>query len=453
MPARSYPFRRIFDRSSLLMLVVAVALASGCAQDPDELPAHGPVGPDSSFQQRLPGISDGPDHGEDPRGESPFDGVGDDENGEVDPVEPGDPPAPGGLIPPNEDDPLIKLAPGTNPYAFAALHGLMLLRVLDDDTILVRILTTPTTYSSDPDFVHDEPNQPVILAFGQEITMGFFEGITFSAGGLDECASLVRAGHELIHDATSGAGIDVGIVDTGADPAHPLLVGRVVKSKHSRPLGWIDSANGRDDDGDDEIDEAYGHGTMVAGLVAQVAPGATMHIARALNSDGVGSLADILTGVDGLHEDGVDVVNLSLSLSHHSKLMDERLAKLNAAGIAVVAASGNQGTVTAYPANSPLTIGVAASKTDDALAVFSNVGTDCEVSAPGVELYSAFPEDRYGFGDGTSFAAPIVSGAIALARALGQSEIDLLNTATHLSPLIHGEIHVDKLLDGVSDDR
>ena len=344
------------------------------------------------------------------------------------------------LIPSTSDVYIVKIEPGTNPEQFAASLGLSLVRVLDEDTIVVSGVQDESVLENDADVSSFEQNQEVALAFGQELTMGFFEGVGFKASDLDSSQVMNPRDLLLVHSQWSGQGIRVAIIDTGADGEHPWLVHRIGPSEHCEDLGWLESANGIDDDNDGDIDEAYGHGTMVAGIVAQLAPEAQLISIRALNSDGIGSLADILTAMDALILDDVDVLNLSLSLSQYSELFETRLGRLRAAGISIVAAAGNQAAATAFPASSALTVGVAALDGASNLAGFTNAGPDCELAASGVGILSSFPENQLGWGDGTSFAAPIVAGAIALLKSGGFGEQQLLDTADPLTPLAHGQI-------------
>jgi len=210
-------------------------------------------------------------------------------------------------------------------------------------------------------------------------------------------------------------------------------------------LGYKESANGEDDDGDGLIDEAFGHGTFVAGIVSQVAPGAAIVPMRVLNDDGFGSLADVLTALDVMEEEGVQVINLSLSLSSYSAIFEKRLVDLTSQGILIVAASGNGSSQTAYPASSVHTVGVAAMEAPTLLASFSNVGPDCTVAAPGTYLLSAYPDQKLAWGTGTSFATPVISAAFAIVLDFGLPTEILWEFTKPLAPLQHGEL--DLLID------
>ena len=143
---------------------------------------------------------------------------------------------------------------------------------------------------------------------------------------------------------TSGAGVDVCIVDTGIDMTHPDL-------KHIQLAGWSDFVQSRAEPYDDE-----GHGTAMAGiLVAKnllpgIAPDVNLYIAKAITSSGSGTDSVIASAVDWCTDNGVDIISLSLGGQQGINLIflstDELEEAVNRAinqGIYVVAAAGNDG--------------------------------------------------------------------------------------------------------------
>ncbi|MBJ84159.1 MAG: hypothetical protein CMB52_01405 [Euryarchaeota archaeon] len=143
---------------------------------------------------------------------------------------------------------------------------------------------------------------------------------------------------------TSGAGVDVCIVDTGFDTSHPDL-------SHVNLAGWSDFVQNREEPYDDE-----GHGTAMAGiLVAEnllegIAPGVNLYIAKAITSSGTGTDSDIAAAVDWCTESGVDIISLSLGGQQGINWIllssDELENAVNRAinqGVYVVAAAGNDG--------------------------------------------------------------------------------------------------------------
>ena len=229
----------------------------------------------------------------------------------------------------------------------------------------------------------------------------------------------------------------VAVIDTGVDYTHEELAGRVIL--------------GHDyvDDDDDPMDE-NGHGTAVAGIIgskvnngkgiAGISPKSMIYAIRVLDEEGSGEFADVIAGIyEACSIDGVKIINLSLG-GYVGYQSDEYHAFEDAInwcvydmGKIVVSAAGNEDNIVTYiyddpttdyydvvpvPAAIPSSFTVAATDERDSRAFFSNYGTArlnyVDIAAPGyrilsLNLYNGY-EVWYG---GTSFSAPIVSGAAA----------------------------------------
>ncbi len=220
------------------------------------------------------------------------------------------------------------------------------------------------------------------------------------------------------HELATGQGIRIAVLDTGFDEDHPLLEpvlgeGVDVVDGHPNVGDWL---NNVDDDGDGLIDEAHGHGTYVAGVIAQIAPDATIIPIRVLEADGIGSLYSVIDGIDEAIARGADVINISFGTFTDSRALKDAVKRATDAGVVIVAAAGNDGSdVKQYPAAYGGVIAVSAYAPDDAgLAGFGNYGDWIDVSAPGVNIRSSRPGGGMGIWSGSSLAAPIVSGQVAL---------------------------------------
>ena len=164
------------------------------------------------------------------------------------------------------------------------------------------------------------------------------------------------------------------------------------------------------------VPAAFGHGTMVAGVVHRAAPWAKIMPLKAFTADGQANLFDIVRAVYWAVDHGAQVINMSFSMEAFSP---ELLRAVNYAarkGVTCVASAGNDGAeTTVYPAALGDAIGVASTDRWDYLSPFSNFGDDLvTVSAPGENILTAYPGGRWAVVSGTSFAAPWVSGAVAL---------------------------------------
>jgi subtilisin family serine protease len=166
-----------------------------------------------------------------------------------------------------------------------------------------------------------------------------------------------------------------------------------------------------------------GHGTFVAGVVRQAAPDAIIMPVRVLNNEGRGSTAQVAEGIRWATANGADVINMSLHTPTDTRVLREAVADAIGKGVVVVAAYGNEGKYlpAAYPADYPSVISVMATDQNDRRASFSNYGRPGVVAAPGVNIISAYPEQMYAIGSGTSYAAPWVAGEAALIKSLKPS--------------------------------
>jgi serine protease AprX len=276
------------------------------------------------------------------------------------------------------------------------------------------------------------------------------------AAGCTELANSSEAGYgenwplamiqaDQLHErGLSGKGVKVAVIDTGIDLSHPEFRGMTVE--------WADLVNGRSEAYDDN-----GHGTHVAGIVVAqgtwktllsgfrlkgVAPEASLIVIKAIGADGRGDETRVAQGVTTAVANGADVIILSLggdtTIIFGTRTEDAVKAAINK-GVFVVAAAGNapEGktdcTVTS-PASVEGVIAVGAVDRDEVIGSFSCRGSGeeggilpgtgiqrtsdpnkkPEVVAPGVDITSAWKDGAYASAQGTSQAAPMVGGLLAL---------------------------------------
>jgi subtilisin family serine protease len=234
----------------------------------------------------------------------------------------------------------------------------------------------------------------------------------------------------------TGAGVRIGVIDTGIDYMHPDLGGGF-GAGHKVAGGW-DFVNNDADPSDDN-----GHGTHVAGIAASdglalkgVAPKATLYAVKVLNAEGKGFSSWIISGLewavdpDGnpATEDHLDIVNLSFGGSGDpTDPMSQAIDYATAAGVLCVVAAGNNGSYQSIEspgcAAGALTVG--ACNAFDDLAAFSSRGPTRysfsikpDLVAPGVDILSTVLNGSYGTKSGTSMATPHAAGAAALLKQL-----------------------------------
>ena len=207
----------------------------------------------------------------------------------------------------------------------------------------------------------------------------------------------------------------------------------------------------------DRMSPAHGHGTVVAGILAVMAPDAMIMPLRAFDDKGCGTTYNIAKAVKYAVSHGAQVINMSFGISGQTQTLKKTIGEAVNAGVTVVASAGNGNTaVPQYPAAYPGVLGVAATNLTDVKASFSNYGSTIFVSAPGSNIVSAYPGGYYAELSGTSFSAPMVAAEAALLRSLktsgwkdsiaaGVDNIDALNPA-YIGQLGTGRINLLKAL-------
>jgi len=178
----------------------------------------------------------------------------------------------------------------------------------------------------------------------------------------------------------------------------------------------LDTESGTRLSGAPPVPPAFGHGTMVAGLIHAVAPRARILPVKAFSSNGTGRSSDIAQAIYYAVLSGARVLNLSFTFDHVSEEVMYATAFAALQGRIVVAAAGNEGlTVRRWPAEHKWVLGVGATTLGDSRAPFSNQGYETfKIGAPGVNLVTTYPGGYYAAVSGTSFSTPLVSGAVAL---------------------------------------
>ena len=190
---------------------------------------------------------------------------------------------------------------------------------------------------------------------------------------------------------------------------------------------------------------AFGHGTMVLGIVHLVAPTAKLLPLKAFKSDGTGQLSDILRAIyDAVQKYNANVINMSFDFKTASQELSNALTYASGLGTICVSSAGNDGAQeTVFPAAlQSVVMGTASvgstTATESTRSSFSNYGNAIVwVAAPGEAIVSTYPYDTYASGWGTSFSAPFVSGGGALLRGLkaGMNQLEAATAVAHAAPL------------------
>jgi subtilisin family serine protease len=207
--------------------------------------------------------------------------------------------------------------------------------------------------------------------------------------------------------------VKIGVIDTGYDLRHPAFKSQKILSKAFMPEGRNPAANW--------------HGTGVLALLAGrsdsgtpgLAPAASYHAASIFYADEDGGTVtdtvSFLKALDWMGNSGVRIVNMSFA-GPRDDLVESKIASLSARGMVFTAAAGNEGPTAApaYPAAYPQVIAVTAVTKDLRNYPYANRGDHIDLAAPGTDIWTAWPDAKEGYRSGTSFAAPFVTGVLAV---------------------------------------
>jgi subtilisin family serine protease len=231
----------------------------------------------------------------------------------------------------------------------------------------------------------------------------------------------------------TGKGVVVAVLDTGVDYNHVDLKDNIwTNPNNDAAQGYANDIHGWNfvDNNNNVLDTSQiGHGTHVAGIIAGennnfgvtgVAYDAKIMPVKVLDNSGTGSYSSITKGIYYAVDHGANVINLSLGGAYPNSSLESAIKYASSKGVVVVMAAGNDGDSTPdYPAtyakNWGLTVGAVDQNKN--LADFSNhAGSDslAYVTAPGVNVYSTIPGNKYTTYSGTSMATPYVTGVVAL---------------------------------------
>lgn len=211
-------------------------------------------------------------------------------------------------------------------------------------------------------------------------------------------------------DQTTGdSSVIVAILDTGCDPTHPDLATKYVPGYNTF-------------DNNTDTRDVYGHGTAVAGCAAAATSNGTgiasagwncrLMPMRISDTSGMGYGHTIAAALTWAADHGARVANVSYRIDFSSTVA-EAAAYFASKGGVVTMSAGNNATTFTTP-DDPNILVVSATDSADAPASFTNTGTNVDLAAPGVSIYTTNRGGSYGSWSGTSFSAPITAGVVAL---------------------------------------
>jgi subtilisin len=237
----------------------------------------------------------------------------------------------------------------------------------------------------------------------------------FDRGSLEEVVGLpIDDVREWAFAGSAGAGVKVAVVDSGIDADHPrvggVAGGVAFELDESAELGYVEREGLHLD--------LVGHGTACAAIIRELAPEAELYSVRVLGANLKGRGALLHAGVEWSVTHGMHVANLSLSSKSEAMFgpLHEVADEAYFAGTVLVCAANNLPGPT-YPSQYASVVSVAARPGGEAMALAYNSHPPVEFGARGIDVDVAWAEHGSITATGNSFAAPHVTGMVALMRS------------------------------------
>jgi serine protease len=254
----------------------------------------------------------------------------------------------------------------------------------------------------------------------------------------DQQWHMTRIGAEQAWGLSIGRGVTVAVVDTGIACED---FGDFKKATDLNLTRCVDGYNFVK--GGKHANDDHGHGTHVAGTIAQstnngvgvagLAFGARLMPVKVLSANGWGTTTGVADGIRWAADHGAQVINLSLGGPRNSAVLQAAVNHARSRGALVVASAGNSGGRVGYPGACEGAVGVSATDRNDSIAWFSSRGKGVDIAAPGVSVVQQTICDRGRGGcevfpafNGTSMSSPHVSGVAAMLVGLGVTDPDAL---------------------------
>jgi subtilisin family serine protease len=313
----------------------------------------------------------------------------------------------------------------TDAGAIASDHGASVLRRLGDDGYwLLRIESSDgdgvlNALSSDRRVAEAAPDGIVTIPEIRGDQLAFAFDVGPDPMGYTNQYAFEQVNLGWSHLLARGRGVCVAVLDTGVNTNHPDLVGHCVPGydaiEPGAPPTDAPGTPGADVSIFGVADAGAGHGTMIAGIIAIIAPRAHIMPVRVLAADGTGSEADVIEGIHWAVRNGADVINMSFGSPSSSPAVEAAIKAARRAGVVLVASAGNEGNDLPHcPASLKGVLSVASVEADNTKAVYSSYGPSVALVSPGTGIRSTYWNGGYATWSGTSFSAAFVSGAAAL---------------------------------------
>ena len=296
---------------------------------------------------------------------------------------------------------------------------------------------------------------PILESLSTRSPYAYFGSVVPSNYVIQPATRIVRLHDMRFATGLTGSGFTIAVIDTGIDPNHPALSGvlipgfdfihnqsglpselsdlnpttqaalaqsvtpilesQTVVPVNSSTLAILDQSVTPILEG--TMPQAFGHGTMTAGLAHLVAPRARIMPLKAFRADGTSDVFSIVQAIYYAADHGANVISMSFEVGQPSNALMAAIKYAQNKNVILVASAGNDGSgASVFPAGANRVFGIGSTTNSDVPSVFSNFGSpDVLFAAPGEGVITTYPGGNYAAGWGTSFSAPMVAGSVALA--------------------------------------
>eukprot|EP00128_Syssomonas_multiformis_P016025 Colp12_sorted_trinity150504_noHs@15098 len=285
---------------------------------------------------------------------------------------------------------LARLSPGTSAFSF--LENSAYVRLIEKNSVYQVLATEP-----------EDTESLSNISCSKQLTA------PWNLERLTKRRSIIEG--QYVYEQYAGDGVDVYVLDTGIDITHPEFQGRATWG-----LNAIEGSANQD---------TNGHGTAIAGVISSqtfgVVKKANLISVKVTDDNGLGHTASLLAGINWVQKQHarkgtkrVAVLNISLG-GPFSEVLNEALNRLLEYGIVVVAAAGNDSkdACEGSPSSARDVLTVGGTSRSDSFLFYSNYGSCVDLLAPAESIVTTWPNGRTMELEGTSLAAPHVSGMVA----------------------------------------
>jgi thermitase len=319
---------------------------------------------------------------------------------------------------------VVRFKAGTNPSALATKYKISLASVIDHAPFALYDLPAGTNagalqtqMAADPSVVWVEDNTQIGTAEGigtKGSTLPAIGGRSKEIAKNTNVLTQINWSSDLANMV--GRPMKIAIMDTGLSKQQTFLWNRVSASANFIESGQPadDKPLGNDTNGNTVVDEAVGHGTMVASIVNMITPQSRLVIAKVADSDGIATAWTVIEGLAFAVVHGAEVANLSVGSQDQVLALSDVMDWCEQHNLVVVAGAGNDNlSHVSFPSRISKIVCVTGLDANNKKASFSNYDSAADSTAPATGIVGEWWDGHMGVWSGTSFSSPMVAASIA----------------------------------------